>query len=72
MKIPYMLVVGAKEVEQGTVAVNVRGAGEKQKANPVALDQKFCHARKSRKSETRAADADSRDTRARMNARMRG
>jgi threonyl-tRNA synthetase len=39
MKIPYMLVVGAKEVEQGTVAVNVRGAGEKQKANPVKLDQ---------------------------------
>ena len=39
MKIPYMLVIGAKEVEQGTVAVNVRGAGEKQKANPVKVDQ---------------------------------
>ena len=39
MKIPYMLVIGAKEVEQGTVAVNVRGAGKEQKPRPVALDQ---------------------------------
>ena len=39
MKIPYMLVVGAKEVEQGTVAVNVRGAGREQKPRPVAIDQ---------------------------------
>jgi threonyl-tRNA synthetase len=39
MKIPYMLVIGAKEVEQGTVAVNVRGAGREQKPRPVPLDQ---------------------------------
>jgi threonyl-tRNA synthetase len=29
-KIPYMAVVGAREAEQGTVAVRVRGAGRKQ------------------------------------------
>ncbi|MEO5568815.1 MAG: threonine--tRNA ligase [Gemmatimonadaceae bacterium] len=39
MKIPYMLVVGAKEAEQGTVAVNVRGAGKEQKPKPVPLDR---------------------------------
>jgi len=38
MKVPYMLVVGRREAEQGTVAVNVRGAGEKQKPNAVPLD----------------------------------
>src|SRR4051812_39869310 len=38
MKIPYMLVIGAKEMEQGTVAVNVRGAGKEQKPRPVAVD----------------------------------
>jgi threonyl-tRNA synthetase len=39
MKIPYMVVVGAKEKEQGTVAVNVRGAGKEQKPKPIPLDQ---------------------------------
>jgi threonyl-tRNA synthetase len=39
MKIPYMLVIGAKETEQGTVSVNVRGAGKEQKPNVVGLDQ---------------------------------
>jgi threonyl-tRNA synthetase len=39
MKIPYMLVVGAKEMEQGTVAVNVRGAGKEQKPRPVPLER---------------------------------
>jgi threonyl-tRNA synthetase len=38
MKVPYMLVVGAKEMEQGTVAVNVRGAGKEQKPKPIPLD----------------------------------
>src|SRR4051812_708733 len=38
MKVPYMLVLGAKEQEQGTVAVNVRGAGKEQKPRPVAVD----------------------------------
>ena len=39
MKIPYMLVIGAKEVEQGTVAVNVRGAGKEQKPNAIPVDR---------------------------------
>jgi len=30
MKVPYMAVVGKREVEQGTLAVRVRGAGKKQ------------------------------------------
>jgi threonyl-tRNA synthetase len=37
MKVPYMLVVGKREAEQGTVAVNVRGAGKEQKPNSVPL-----------------------------------
>jgi threonyl-tRNA synthetase len=37
MKVPYMLVVGKREVEQGTVAVNVRGAGKEQKPNSVSI-----------------------------------
>ncbi len=39
MKVPYMIVVGKREAEQGTVAVNVRGAGEKQKPNAVPLEE---------------------------------
>ncbi len=39
MKVPYMLVVGRREAEQGTVAVNVRGAGKEQKPNAVPLDE---------------------------------
>jgi threonyl-tRNA synthetase len=39
MKVPYMLVVGKREAEQGTVAVNVRGAGKEQKPNSVPLDE---------------------------------
>jgi threonyl-tRNA synthetase len=39
MKIPYMVVVGKREAEQGTVAVNVRGAGKEQKPNAVSLDE---------------------------------
>jgi threonyl-tRNA synthetase len=38
MKVPYMLVVGKREAEQGTVAVNVRGAGKEQKPNSVPLE----------------------------------
>jgi threonyl-tRNA synthetase len=38
MKTPYMVVVGRREAEQGTVAVNVRGAGKEQKPNSVPLD----------------------------------
>jgi len=39
MKVPYMVVVGKREAEQGTVAVNVRGAGKEQKPNSIALDE---------------------------------
>jgi threonyl-tRNA synthetase len=39
MKVPYMLVLGRREVEQNTVAVNVRGAGKEQKPNSVSLEQ---------------------------------
>ena len=35
MKVPYMAVVGRREVEDGTVAVRVRGAGKKQQIMPV-------------------------------------
>jgi threonyl-tRNA synthetase len=35
MKVPFMAVVGKREVEQGTVAVRVRGAGKKQDVVPV-------------------------------------
>jgi len=38
IKVPYMLVVGKREAEQGTVAVNVRGAGKEQKPNAIPLD----------------------------------
>jgi len=34
LKVPYMAVVGQREVEQGTVAVRVRGAGRKQEIMP--------------------------------------
>jgi threonyl-tRNA synthetase len=34
-KVPFMAVVGKREVEQGTVAVRVRGAGKKQEVMPV-------------------------------------
>jgi threonyl-tRNA synthetase len=36
MKVPFMAVVGKREVEQGTVAVRARGAGKKQEVMPVA------------------------------------
>jgi len=36
MKVPYMAVVGKREVDDGTVAVRVRGAGKKQQVMPVA------------------------------------
>jgi threonyl-tRNA synthetase len=39
MKVPYMVVVGKREAEQGTVAVNVRGAGREQKPNSVPLEE---------------------------------
>jgi threonyl-tRNA synthetase len=59
MKIPYMLVVGAKEQEQGTVAVNVRGAGKEQKPKPIALEEfvrRVAAEKKSRSLALNAAD----------------
>ena len=37
MKTPYMAVIGKREAQDGTVAVNVRGAGREQKPHPVPV-----------------------------------
>jgi threonyl-tRNA synthetase len=39
LKVPYLGVVGKREAEQGTIAVSVRGAGEKQHPVPVPVDE---------------------------------
>jgi threonyl-tRNA synthetase len=39
LKTPYMAVIGKREAESGTVAVNVRGAGREQKPWPVPVDE---------------------------------
>ncbi len=36
LKVPYMVVVGQREADAGTVAIRVRGAGNKQEIVPVA------------------------------------
>ena len=38
LKTPYMVVIGKREAETGTVAINVRGAGKEQKPKPVPVD----------------------------------
>ena len=38
MKVPYMAVIGKREAADGTIAVNVRGAGREQKPLPVVVD----------------------------------
>jgi threonyl-tRNA synthetase len=38
MKVPYMCVIGKREAESGSVAVNVRGAGREQKPLAVPAD----------------------------------
>jgi threonyl-tRNA synthetase len=43
MKVPYLAVIGKREAHDGTVAVTVRGAGEKQRPVPIPVDQ-FAHA----------------------------
>ena len=50
MKVPYMAVIGKREVESGTVALRIRGAGKKQ--DIVATDEFI--ARVVREKETRA------------------
>jgi threonyl-tRNA synthetase len=39
MKVPYLAVIGKREAQDGTVAVTVRGAGEKQRPVPIPVDQ---------------------------------
>ena len=39
MKVPYMAVIGKREAADGTIAVNVRGAGREQKPLPVPVDE---------------------------------
>jgi threonyl-tRNA synthetase len=38
MKVPYLAVIGKREAESDTVAINVRGAGREQKPAPMAVD----------------------------------
>ena len=38
MKTPYMAVIGKREAETGTIAINVRGAGREQKPRPISVD----------------------------------
>jgi len=42
MKVPYLAVIGKREAQNGTVAVTIRGAGEKQRPVPISVDQ-FAH-----------------------------
>jgi threonyl-tRNA synthetase len=46
MKVPYMCVIGRREVEADQVAVNTRGAGEGQKPAPVGVDEFIARVRK--------------------------
>ncbi len=39
MKTPYMAVIGKREAESGTIAINVRGAGREQKPRAVPVDR---------------------------------
>lgn len=39
MKVPYLAVIGKREAHDGTVAVTVRGAGEKQRPVPIPVEQ---------------------------------
>jgi threonyl-tRNA synthetase len=38
MKVPYLAVIGPREAQADTVAVSVRGAGEKQRPTPIPVD----------------------------------
>ena len=58
LKVPYLAVVGKREAEQGTIAVSVRGAGEKQHPVPVPVDEFIARVRQeisTRALELRAA-----------------
>ena len=59
LKIPYLAVIGKREAEQGTMAVSVRGAGEKQHPVPMPLNAFIARVRQeidSRALALRAAD----------------
>ena len=60
MKTPYMAVIGKREAEDGTVAINVRGAGREQKPRPIPIDRfiERVVAEVSSRSLTLAADQD--------------
>jgi threonyl-tRNA synthetase len=51
-KVPYIGVIGAVEARDGTIAVRVRGGGEKQRPVPIPVDDFIANAR--REIETRA------------------
>ncbi len=38
LKVPYIAVIGAREARDGTVAVSVRGGGEKQRPTPIPVE----------------------------------
>ena len=61
LKIPYLAVIGKREAEAETIAVSVRGAGEKQHPVPMPLDAFIARVRKeidSRALALRAGDPD--------------
>jgi threonyl-tRNA synthetase len=39
LKVPYLAVIGKREAEEGTIAVSVRGAGEKQHPVPIPVNE---------------------------------
>jgi threonyl-tRNA synthetase len=59
MKVPYLAVIGKREAEADTVAINVRGAGKEQKPKPIALEEfvrRVAAEKKSRSLALNAAD----------------
>ncbi|MGI9077970.1 MAG: threonine--tRNA ligase [Gemmatimonadaceae bacterium] len=60
MKIPYMLVIGKREAQDGTVAVNIRGAGKEQK--PLSMQAGDFIARVREEISTRAVELSIRAT----------
>jgi threonyl-tRNA synthetase len=57
MKIPYIGVVGKREAEEGTIAVSVLGAGEKQRPTPVRVDEFITRVREEIRARALAAKA---------------
>jgi threonyl-tRNA synthetase len=57
MKTPYMCVIGRREAEADQVAVNTRGAGEKQQPAPVAVDEFIARVRAESESRSLGLEA---------------